>query len=157
MKIIKKHILMFGFIIITVLFLAGCSSLPTAQSGKSILTLNINTTQTSNYGKPFYVLITQDTSSDFINATEESLYTSFTNDEGSDKYKIFLVPSDGWKTKYLVLTQGKPISVYFLFSSNSYAWKYRISEFDKNTAYSFYLRKSSIDKVDFGDVPWSIF
>lgn len=132
-------------VLTVILVLAGCSSESIAP-GQEVLHIKIKTNESTNYGNPLYMVVCQDNNADFVNSTVSTLYNSFTQQE-TGKYTEFINPHSGEIDKYFSLSINKPISIYFLFSSNSYSWKYRISNFDSDKSYTFYLGKSSIDKA----------
>ncbi|ODN42558.1 hypothetical protein [Piscirickettsia litoralis] len=121
----KKRLVSISYcvsIMAAVVMLNSCSML--GLGGDPKFKIKVKTDKYVNNGNNFYLLVVQDDSKNYIGNNYYSLYSQFNN----DKYKkYFITPK--YKSTYLfyyTYDNSKPISLYFLFNSESRQWKKRV-------------------------------
>ena len=108
-----KQVLM----LLVLLTISGCAS--------SNFDLRIQADKLTNSGKPFYVVVKEDSMSNYINTSLLNAYQDYLSD--SDSFLVY--PSNDEQSISIAKSKDNGIAVYFLFQKNPKinAWKYYIN------------------------------
>ncbi len=111
------------FVIVSVVLFEGCAS--------TTYDLKVDPSKMTNNGQPFYILIKNNSPSNYLASNYETVYQDFTDDKVSQKLLVY--PQKGVQTWQIKRANDRGMSFYFLFQNmpNSVNWKLYLTPYDQ--------------------------
>ena len=110
--------------VISVIVLAGCAS--------TTYDLKVDPSKMSNNGQPFYILIKNNSPSNYLASNYKTVYQDYIDDNISQKLLVY--PQKGVQTWKIKKANDRGMSFYFLFQNmpNSGNWKLYLTPYDQS-------------------------
>lgn len=148
------------FVFFIGLVLNGCSYLtqmapllPCIQyldfSGSNLTTIKIQSTKTTNYGAPFYILVKATDFPTFLTDDYEKIVSLVINPDNEQECfaTICIVPGINQKLK-VSTPDDKSIAIYCLFTNPGEAWKHIFELEEKNQTIKLLLGEHEIISIE---------